>query len=252
MSALLPVLNVIRKKPPVRDELAATKLAIVVQWSGNVKIGRVSTTYQSTVHCVDCPMKGNGCYAEGGMVAMQKRRLDDAVRETHASPLRSARQEAAGIDALRAVGQGLRLHTSGDCPSPETTRVVASAAQRFMARGGGQAWTYTHAWRRVQRRTWRNVSVLASCETTDDARKAFAKGYAPAMVVERFDSPKTFERDGVKLIPCPAQTRDNVTCDSCRLCWNADALHARGMGIAFEAHGASKKRAARAVARCSE
>lgn len=252
MSKLLPVLSPARKVPSIRDELAATKLAIVVQWSGNVKIGRVSTTYQSTVHCVDCPLKGAGCYAEGGMVAMQKRRLDDAVRETHASPLRSARQEAAGIDALRAVGQGLRLHTSGDCPSTETTRVVASAAQRFMARGGGQAWTYTHAWRRVQRRTWRNVSVLASCETTDDARKALAKGYAPAIVVERFDSPKAFQRDGVTFVPCPAQTRDNVTCETCRLCWNADALHQRGTGIAFEAHGSSKKRAARAVAACAE
>ena len=228
------------------------KLAVIVQKSKNAKIGNVSTTYQSTVHCVDCPLKNNGCYAEGGTVAYTKRRLDKAVRADRASPLRSAQHEARGIDALKIKGQALRIHTSGDCPSTETTRVVASAAQRFMARGGGQAWTYTHAWRRVQRRTWRNVSVLASCETTEDARKAIAKGYAPAMVVERFDGPKAFELDGIKLIPCPAQTRDNVTCESCRLCWNADALHARGTGIAFEAHGASKKRAARAVAACTE
>ena len=228
------------------------KLAVIVQKSKNAKIGNASTTYQSTVHCVDCPLKNSGCYAEGGTVAYTKRRLDKAVRKVRASPLRSAQHEARGIDALKIKGQALRLHTSGDCPSPETTRVVASAAQRFMARGGGQAWTYTHAWRRVQRRTWRSVSVLASCETPDDARQAQARGYAPAVVVERFDGPKAFSYGDTTVIPCPAQTRDNVTCESCRLCWNADALHRRGMGIAFEAHGSSKKRAARAVAACAE
>jgi len=225
------------------------KLSIVTQWSANEKLGWASATYQPTVHCVDCPLKNNGCYAQVGNVGMHVKKLDAAARESHASPVRSARQEAKGIDALRAKGQGLRLHTSGDCPTTEAAEIVADAAGRFMKRGGGQAWTYTHAWRRVTRRAWGAVSVLASVETLADARRAMKRGFAPARVVAKFDGDKAWTEDGIRWIPCPAQTRDDVTCETCKLCWNADRLKARASGIAFEAHGPSKRRAAEACSR---
>lgn len=219
------------------------KLSIVTQRSGNEKIGPVSTTYQPTTHCVDCPMKGNGCYAQHGMVAFHVRKLDENARASHASPVRSARQEARGIDALKAKGQGLRLHTSGDCPTTEAAEIVADAAERFVKRGGGTPWTYTHAWRRVRRSAWGSVSVLASVETLDDARRAMKRRYAPARVVPKFAGDKAWKEGDVTWIPCPAQTRD-VTCDNCKLCWNATGLLQRGAGIAFEAHGAGRRAAA--------
>jgi hypothetical protein len=181
------------------------------------------------------------------MVGMHVRKLDAAAREGHASPVRSARQEAAGIDALRARGQGLRIHTSGDCPTPESARIVAGAARRFTGRGGGTAWTYTHAWRRVARSAWRGVSVLASCESAADVQLARRRGYAPAVVVPAFASDKAWidPDTGTRMIPCPAQTR-GTTCEDCRLCWRADHLYRIGAGIAFEAHGSARKKAAAA------
>lgn len=225
------------------------RLAIVTEKSNNAKIGPVSTTYAPTVHCVDCPMRGDGCYAQHGMVGMHVRKLDAAAREAHASPVRTARQEAAGIDGLRARGQALRIHTSGDCPTTETARIVSAAARRFGARGGGASWSYTHAWRRVARSAWRGVSVLASCETAADVRLARRRGYAPAVVVPTFPSERAWidGETGTRMIPCPAQTRD-VTCEQCRLCWRADELYARNAGVAFEAHGSAKRKAAAAVA----
>lgn len=222
------------------------KLAIVTQKSGNAKIGRVSATYQPTTHCVDCPLKNNGCYAQNGIVALHTSKLDAAARASHASPIRSARQEARGIDALRARGQGLRIHTSGDCPTTEAAETVADAAERFMARGGGKAWSYTHAWRRVKRASWGKVSVLASVENLRDALRAARKGWAVARVVPTFASDKAWNEGGIRWIPCPAQTRDDVTCESCRLCWDDDKLRRIGAGVAFEAHGSSRKRAASA------
>jgi hypothetical protein len=224
------------------------KLAIVVQNSRNEKIGPVSTTYAPTTHCVDCGFKNNGCYAQSGMVGMHTSRLDAAARDSHASPVRTARQEARGIDALRASGQGLRIHTSGDCPTAEAARIVSDAADRFTARGGGRAWSYTHAWRRMSRKSWGGVSVLASVETLADASRAMRKGWAVARVVPKFNGDKAWTEGGIRWIPCPAQTRDNVTCDSCRLCWNDDKLRAIGAGVAFEAHGSSKRKAAEKVA----
>lgn len=235
---------------PVRAS-HAERIAHVVQWSANEKIGKVSTTYLATVSCVDCPLKGNGCYAEHGMVAIWKRKLDAAVRARKASPVRQAQAEAAGIDALKARGQGLRLHTSGDCPTEEAARIVADAAERFMQRGGGKAWTYTHAWRRVARKAWGKVSILASVETLADARRAIKRGWAPARVVSGFPhGDKAWIDGGVRWIPCPAQTRDNVTCESCRLCWDDAKLRSIGAGVAFDAHGSARKQAAQAVAAC--
>ena len=228
------------------------KLALVTQRSANAKTGPVSVTYQATVSCVDCPLRGAGCYAETGMVALHKRRLDAAVRASKASPTRQAQHEARGIDALRAVGQGLRIHTSGDCPTTESARIVADAAGRFMARGGGKAWSYTHAWRRVSRRAWGAVSVLASVETLDDAVRAMRRGWATARVVPSFTSDRAWIERGIRWIPCPAQTRDDVTCDSCRLCWDDAKLRAISAGVAFEAHGSARKKAAAAVSACAE
>lgn len=231
------------------------KLAIVTEKSRNAKLGGTATTMLGTVSCKDCPMRhdsnygDNGCYAECGLVGIHVRRLNDAVKARKASPVRQAKEEAAGIDAIRARGQGLRIHTSGDCPTEEAARLVADAAGRFTARGGGAAWTYTHAWRRVSRKAWGGVSVLASVETLKDALRAARKGWAVARVVPSFPSDKAWMDGGMRWIPCPAQTRDDVTCASCGLCADDKKLRAIGAGVAFEAHGSSRKRAIAAVTR---
>jgi hypothetical protein len=57
---------------------------------------------------------------------------------------------------------------------------------------------------------------------------------------------KAYNLAGVRWIPCPQQTR-GVTCDACRLCFDADGLRDRGTGIAFAVHGSSGKRALRVI-----
>jgi hypothetical protein len=86
-------------------------------------------------------------------------------------------------------GRPLRLHTVGDCRTDEAARIVAAAAERYMDAGGGPVWTYTHAWRLVDRASWGRVSVLASCETPEQVELARARGYATAIVVDEFDRP---------------------------------------------------------------
>lgn len=227
------------------------RLTIVTAKSTNAKIGAAATTYAPTTLCVDCPLQGNGCYAQHGMVALHVRPLDRHAKRYHATPDDVAAQEAAGIDAILAKGQPLRIHTSGDCPTAKSARIVSAAARRFVKRGGGPAWTYTHAWRRVPRSAWRGISVLASCDTVADVAQARTRGYAPAYVVPQFWGPKAHYDDATDTIwiPCPAQTRD-VQCTDCRLCWDADALYKRKTGVVFEAHGSAKRQAAKALSRC--
>lgn len=215
----------------------------LVKESNNVKVGKVSATYAPIAQtCPEtCPLRGgNGCYAEGGNVGFQMRRLQRELAGLNGDTL--AVLEANEIsDAATQVPQGrpLRLHVSGDAATPKRVSTLATAARRWP----GPVWTYTHAWRDVPREAWGGVSVLASCESTKAANEALDAGYAPAVVTGKHpEDGRAYVKDGVRFIPCPAQTRD-VTCEQCRLCFKADTLHASRSAIAFEVHGSGKKRA---------
>lgn len=223
--------------------------AIYVSDSGNRKImgsKKADATYVSIkASCPkDCPLMGEGCYAELGYVGITSHRLDDEAKDF--SPLEAARAEAAAIDNSYnggdvPKGRDLRIHVAGDSRTLMGTRVINKAVARWKSRGGGSVWTYTHAWKHVPREEWSNVSILASVNHVNEVEAARAQGYAPAIVVPEHPSEKAFQLDGcdTKFIPCPAQTR-GVGCTDCRLCFNADRLHEGNFGIAFAVHGAKK------------
>jgi hypothetical protein len=235
--------------------LISAALALAVAKSGNEKTGPIATTAVGTCRsCVDCSHKGTGsCYFESGFrTRALNERLNAAVVKQKASIERIATAEARAIDGLltgkkrdgsnRVTGRPLRIHVGGDAPTPEAARIIAAAARRFTERVNAPSYGYTHAWRRVPRSAWKGVSILASVETLADARKALRRGYAPAIIVARFEGSKASEFEGIRLIPCPAQTRDDVTCNDCRLCMDADKLVKLNAAIAFEAHGTGAKR----------
>lgn len=162
------------------------------------------------------------------------------------SPAQIAQKEAEAIDQLS--GQlDLRLHIVGDCRTRRAAQITATASERYIARSHRygsprKVWTYTHAWRKVERSDWKSVSVLASCETTEDVRHARSKGYATAIVVDKFKKKSAYEiAEGLKVIPCPQQTT-GVTCVECRLCMKDQHLKDRNLTIAFEAHSISKQK----------
>jgi len=227
--------------------------AIYVSDSKNAKIAgantRVDATYASIAATCPraCPLKDQGCYAQGGRTAMVQRLLDSTVSADVA-----ARHEAAVIDESYMGGpvprgRMLRLHVAGDCRTNRAASLVSAAIRRWRARGGGAAWTYTHAWRNVKRASWDGVSILASVETVAEAKEALARGYAPARVVASHPNDgRAYDEGGITWIPCVEQTR-GVPCSDCGLCMNADALAARGAGIAFAAHGQSTKRVLKVI-----
>mgnify|MGYP001613332332 CR=1 FL=1 len=193
-------------------------------------------TMASQASCpLSCPLLGAGCYAEAGPQGIHTARLNKAS----GTPEAIARAEAEAIASLPDDAQAvcLRLHVVGDCVTAEAASTVAEAAEAWAVRNDATAYGYTHAWRDVPREAWRSVSILASVETMAEAREAIEAGYAPAIVVAEHTEKRARVVDSVRVIPCPNQTRD-VTCDECRLCFNAEALHKRRAVIAFEAHGA--------------
>ena len=136
------------------------------------------------------------------------------------------------------TGRALRLHVAGDSRTVAGSRAINKAVGRWKARGGGDCWSYTHAWAYVPKSVWSNVSVLASVESTSEVSAARAQGYAPAIVVDHHTTDKAIQLPGseTKFIPCPAQTRE-VGCSDCKLCFNTDRLFEGNLGIAFAVHG---------------
>ena len=235
--------------------------AILVKDSDNKKIrgyrgARVCITYSSIE--ATCPRtcklyKTKECYGMYGRTSLILKRLDAGV--TAGDSLQVTKVEAQKItDSFKGGtipqdgakgGRDLRLHTVGDTTTNRAAKYLAAAADHWYARGGGRVWTYTHAWQKIDRRSWGSVSVLASVDKPEDVRKARARGYVPAKYVADFPS-KRWKSEGTTWIACPAQVRDNVGCADCRLCMNDQQLRSKRMGIAFEAHGskgtAMKKR----------
>ena len=211
--------------------------------SGNKKVDSTYVSIESTCPS-SCSLKEEGCYAKNSFVGFTSKRLDKEAENL--SPLQVARAEANAINNSYnggpvPKGRDLRIHVSGDSRTVTGTRIINKAIGEWKKRGGGDCWSYTHAWKHVSREEWSNVSILASVDSVKDVAEARAQGYAPAIVVSEFNGNRAFTMEGsdVKWIPCPAQTKE-VSCSSCRLCFNADRLFRDNMGIAFEAHGVKK------------
>lgn len=201
-----------------------------------------------------CPFKSGGCFAAASSGHLTMRRLDAAA--VGMSALEVTQVEAETIDRawLRGVpqdgargGRDLRLHVGGEVSDVLGAELLAGAAERYQARGGGAVWSFTHQWEHgVDREAWGPVSVLASVQDVRAAEGAAALGYAPAIVLPVFPSAKAFRLRGSdrRWIPCPAETR-KTTCVDCRLCLDDDRLREHRLGIAFAVHGrdADKARA---------
>jgi hypothetical protein len=228
--------------------------AKVMQVTGNKKTGPMSGTYAPIEQsCPDsCPFKQGivtregkriYCYAEIGRVGKSNLECEDeAFLKT---PVEIAKVEAKGIDLLKAYGQPLRLHISGDARTNAAASHLANASKRFVNRGGGPPFTYSHAWKDVKRASWGIVSVLASLHKPEDSKLATKRGYACSIVVDDFpNNEKAFSLPGSEIdwIPCPQQTERSETCLSCRLCFDDQKLRKGKKGIAFKKHTPNDKK----------
>lgn len=136
----------------------------------------------------------------------------------------------------------LRLHVVGDCTTDSSADIVSAAASEHQSKHGQPAWTYTHA-HNVRRESWRDVSVLRSCENVEQVQQAYEDGFASAMVVAEFERDTAYPiAEGIVGIPCPQQTGKVRDCMQCRLCMQDGKLRDNRRTILFEAHGSGRKR----------
>jgi hypothetical protein len=200
----------------------------------------------------DCPFKNNGCWAQTGFTKFMVDKLDDAA--IHVAPLAVIQNMVDKLDDAfgagcvpqdgKCGGRDLRLMNFGDFVNTAGARLAAGAAARWLERGGGRVFGFTHAWRRIWPEAFGTISMVASVESVADVERARRRGYAVAIVVAKFPNRhKAFRLPGssTTFVPCPGETetptRPKRSCVECRLCMDADALFEKNITIAFEAHG---------------
>jgi hypothetical protein len=219
---------------------------LFVPRSSNSKTGPMPVTYTSRDSCPStCPLAGDkGCYAEGGPVSLAWRRA-----ATHGITLDAL---ASQIQAL-PPGTVWRHNVAGDLPSVPGQDTVSPHALGLLvqANTGRRGFTFTHktdgeslTWTR-HATAW-GFTINLSANTLEEADRLAATGQPTVVLLPAGTEGTVRVRTpgGRRVVTCPAQTRDNVTCQSCQLC----ARPTRQTIVGFLAHG-TRAKAATAVAR---
>lgn len=210
----------------------------LVRVSANKKTGPIPVSYTTPESCPDaCPLKKNGCYADNGPVHYAWRRAESHGVEW---------QEFCDKVAALPKNQLWRHNVAGDLPGESNAIDVQALRELIEANKGKRGFTYTHypinsAGNRkaMALANARGFTVNVSRETYREADEAINYGVAPVVVLQEIDAPKvSFTPQGNRVVTCPATYREDVTCQSCELCYNIS----RRVIVGFPAHGTSKRK----------
>ena len=208
--------------------------------SKNAKTGEIPVSISSNVSCPSaCPLSQGGCYAKHHYLGKHWQLVSDKVRGL---PF------AVFLDKIVALPLGSlwRHNVAGDLPGIGNT--IDKDAMRALVRAnkGKKGFTYTHKpptpgnLNLIEEANREGFTVNLSSNSLAHADELKAISLAPVVTLLPIGTKEnTFTPDGHKVVVCPATTKENVTCKTCKLC----AIPNRQVIIGFPAHGASAKKA---------
>ena len=217
----------------------------LVKRSDNGKTGHMPTSNSNSSTCPSaCPFKDNGCYAQAGFHTMLNwRKVDNGER---------GKNWQGFIEDVKQIKPNTvwRHNVSGDLPGVDNDIDAIKLAELVDASRHARGFTYTHKpmtpanQESVKQANDKGFTINLSANNLAHADELKALNVAPVTVVVTADSPLTqFTPAGNKVIVCPAQRKDNVTCASCKLCAIAD----RKVIVGFQVHGNQSKKALKVI-----
>ncbi len=208
--------------------------------TGNRKTGAMLTVRSSNDTCPDhCGLKGNGCYAENAPMVWGWERDNKSFNDI--------------LQVIKGLPKGAywRLWEAGDFPHDEEAKegIDSEHVLRLMsANQGRNGFGYTHYnpfihdnGILIHSMNMAGLTINLSADNHALADVYFDLGIAPVVTLLKIGSPKvTLTPKGRRIVRCPAEYLEKVTCANCVLCTRAD----RSYIVGFTAHGSRKKRAA--------
>ena len=215
--------------------------------SRNEKTGPIPVSTTSATTCASaCPFaSGNGCYADGGPLAIHWRKVTTGLA---GKPWVEFVEQIAALP----VGQIWRHNQAGDLPGNRVTIDREALSQLVAANRGRRGFTYTHKplegdgniethnRAAVRGANAAGFTINLSANSLSHADRLVDLQAGPVVSIVPENTPATFTTPaGRKGIVCPAQQRDDITCATCQLCSRA----MRSVIIGFRAHGNAKRKA---------
>ena len=212
--------------------------------SSNVKTGPIPTTITEAISCPDaCPLKKAGCYAKYGPLSWHWKKIGVKT----------------GIDFKELLleiknlsrGQLWRANVAGDLPGVSNEIDGELLKQLVSANSGRKGYTYSHKpvlneqgkFASANREAIANANkngftINLSANDLNHADKLKELNIAPVCVVLPHDAPKMqITKAGNKVVICPAQQIEGMTCSKCQLCQKVS----RSVIVGFRSHGAGAK-----------
>ena len=209
--------------------------------SRNEKVGPipVSTTEKATCPTT-CPFKKNGCYADGGPLALFWGKVDRKEAGTDWDTF-------CGQVAALPEGQLWRHNQAGDLPSDGLSIDPVAFMALVSANSGKRGFTYTHHdpnhgknGEYIKGANDLGFTVNLSGNNLKHADELASMNIGPVVSVVPEDHPEhSTTPQGRKVVVCPEQTGKAKSCAECGLCQKVN----RAVIVAFRAHGVSKKKA---------
>jgi hypothetical protein len=210
--------------------------------SKNKKTGPIPVSTTERKSCPkSCPFKKNGCYADGGPLAI----VWDQTATTHGRPWSQLCKDVAAMPD----GQLWRHNQAGDLPHKKQTIDMVKMDKLVEANKGKKGFTYTHHTMDlytnriiVSGANDEGFTVNLSANNLDHADNLKALNIGPIVVVLPESQTKNLKTPaGNKVTVCPAaiDKTDKINCANCGLCAIAD----RETIIGFPAHGMRKRHA---------
>ena len=209
--------------------------------SSNSKTGPIPVTVSNRKTCPpSCPLLKNGCYAEGYYTQLHWDKVTNGERGTNWNEF---------VNSIKSLPKRIlwRHNVSGDLVGTNDIIDSVALAQLVQANKNKAGFTYTHYSmtndnniKAVKMANDAGFTVNLSANNIEQADHYKSLNVAPVVVVVAEDCDKvTFTPNMNKIIVCPAQTSEKVSCSSCGLCQKTD----RDYIIGFRVHGTYTKKA---------
>lgn len=243
--------------------MSANLAMIVIPKSSNEKTGNIIQSYSARSTCPNrCPLKGNGCYADNYHTSRQWDRCENVLDPRYVSNVKDLTLsliEAIAPRAKKGVTEVLFRHNVAGDIAHENSNIIDESRVNAIAdacKSAGElvgvtvrGYTYTHCEissqnaKVIHEALAKDFILNYSCETVGEVVKANSLGCET--VITSIDPKKTIEdlkAVNIKAVQCPAQTHNNVSCESCKLC-----SRPRVTTVVFKIHGNGSNKARKVI-----